>query len=543
MMAIFSFFCPARPKSVARNGILLLPLYGDLSPEEQDRAVSPAGRRKVILSTNVAESSITIDGVRAVVDSGLARVASDSPWSGLPRLEIRKISRASATQRAGRAGRTAPGRVVRLYSQEDFLRRPEHDTAEITRRELTQLCLDLHAAGLRHPRQLDWLDAPPEPALAAAEELLARLGALDGEGDVTALGRKLSTLPLHPRLAALAVHGGAAGCAAAARLSVGGRGPTARVEQQLRAQVPQRARMSLEEAHLRAFPDRVARRRKGLELLVSGGASAVLESDAGMERAEFFVCVEIEDRPEKRLPLVRVAESIEPELLLEVFPERVRERSTLDWNRTAERVESLWELRYDELTIEESRTHSPEPAAAAALLAAKAREAGLHRFADPDEIEMLGERAAFAGLVVPDAFDVIERLGHGLRSFAELEKLTRNGGLQAALIDAIGPGARGRLERFAPERLKLPSGRQVRVNYKSGQPPWVASRLQDFFGLRETPCIGPNATPVVVHLLAPNQRPVQMTQDLAGFWQRLYPQVRKELSRRYPRHAWPENPL
>ncbi len=525
-----------------RNGIDLLPLYGDLPPEEQDRAVAPSARRKVILSTNVAESSITIEGVRAVVDSGLAREASDSPWSGLPRLEIRKVSRASATQRAGRAGRTGPGRVVRLYSQEDFLMRPEHAAAEITRRELAQLCLDLHVAGLRDAHELDWLDAPPEPALASAEELLRRLGALNRDGRVTELGRAISQLPLHPRLGALSVQGGAAGCAAAAKLAAGGRGPAERIERQLRPMVGRRAHMSIEEAYLRAFPDRVARRRKGLELLVSNGAAAVLDSDAGMETATFFVCVEIEDRPEKRLPLVRAAEPIEPELLLEVFPERVAARETLDWNRTAERVESLKELRYDDLVIEETRTHQPDPQKAAAMLVEKAREVGLQRFAGPEAVEMLRERAVFAGLQPPDEFEVLRRLCEGLRSFAELERMTRDGGFEQAFIDAMGAEARRRLERFAPERLKLPSGRNARVHYKGGQPPWVASRLQDFFGLTETPRIGPEQTPVVVHLLAPNQRPVQMTQDLAGFWRRLYPQVRKELSRRYPRHAWPETP-
>lgn len=525
-----------------RQGLEVLPLYGDLPPAEQDRAVEPGPRRKVILSTNVAESSITIPGVRAVVDSGLARVAADSVWSGLPRLAVEKVSRASCEQRAGRAGRTGPGRVIRLYSQEDFLRRAAANKPEIVRRELAQLFLHLHAAGLKDPHELEWLDSPPEAALEAAEDLLHRLGALDGEGVVTGFGRKVASLPLHPRLASLALNGGAAGCAAAAELSAAQPAQARQVNEQLRRLAPGAARMPLEEAYLRAFPDRVARRRKGLELLLSNGASAVLVSNDGLEKAEFFVALDIEERPDKGVPVVRMAAPIEPELLLEVFPERVVERRTLEWNRTAERVEAASALVYDELVVEESRSHTPPREETARLLARKALETGLQRFADAESVEALRQRARFAGLGEVDPEEVLRGLCDGLKSFAELERLTRDGGLEAALVDSLGAGARAKLERLAPARIQLPSGRWAPVQYAAGQPPWVASRMQDFFGMDETPRVGPEQTPLVAHLLAPNRRPVQMTQDLAGFWQRLYPQVRKELSRRYPRHAWPENP-
>jgi ATP-dependent helicase HrpB len=522
--------------------IAVLPLYGDLPPAEQDRAVQPGPTRKVILSTNVAESSITIPGVRAVIDSGLARVAGDSPWSGLPRLTVQRVSRASATQRAGRAGRTGPGFVIRLYSQDDFLRRPAHDTPEILRRELAQLCLHLHASGLRDPHELQWLDAPPEPPLQAAEDLLHRLSALDVRGGLTPFGRRLAGLPLHPRLAALALHGGPAGCAAAAELSAANPAQARQVEQQLRRLAPGRSTMKLEEAYLRAFPDRVARRRKAQELLLSNGSSAILASNEGLANAEFLVAVDIEERPDKGLPLVRTAAPIEPEVLLELFPDRITERQTLEWNRTAERVESASALLYDSLVIEESRTHAPPPDAAARMLAQRALEAGLQRFAEPQAIDALTARAVFAGLGPLDVEGVLCSLCQGLRSLSELERLTRSGGLESAILDALGPDARRKLDQWAPPRIQLPSGRSALVNYPPGQPPWVASRLQDFFGLSESPRVGEGRVPLVVHLLAPNRRPVQMTQDLAGFWQRLYPQVRKELSRRYPRHAWPENP-
>ena len=533
-----------RCQRAVRGNALVLPLYGDLPPEEQDRAVQPSapGQRKVILSTNVAESSVTIEGVRAVVDSGLARVARDNPWTGLPRVEVQRVPRASAIQRAGRAARTGPGIVIRLYTEEDFLRRPEHDPPEIARRELAQLCLDLHAAGLRDPHALPWLDAPPETALQSAEDLLHRLGALDKEGGITKFGRELAALPLHPRLAALALHGGGEGIAAAARLASGSRPNSAQIESQLRRLIPRRPTRDLHKAYLLAFPDRVGRRRKAAEVLLCGGASAILANDSGVEKAEFLVALDIEERPEQGLPLVRQASPVEPDWLLELFPDQVTARESVEWNRTAGRVEAVSALLYDQLVLEESRGAMPDPIQASEMLAGKAVEAGLHRFADPDSIEALRNRAAFAGFDELDVSAALRTLSAGLRSFAELETYTRDGGLERALLDRAGDGAQQQLSRVAPEWLTLPSGRKAKVNYTPGQPPWVASRLQDFFGMRETPRVGPAAVPLTVHLLAPNRRPVQMTQDLAGFWERLYPQVRKELSRRYPRHAWPENP-
>lgn len=517
----------------------ILPLHGDLPPEEQDRAVTPGARRRIVLSTNIAESSVTIPGVRIVVDSGLARIPSDSPWSGLPRLEVRRVSRASAVQRAGRAARTAPGLAVRLYSQEDFLRRPEHETPEILRRELTQLCLHLHAAGIADPRELEWLSPPPEEAMSAAEELLQRLGALDSSGCLTQFGRRLAELPLHPRLAALVERGGEAACRLAAGLSASHPAQAAQIERQLRALAPKRASAPLEECVLRAFPDRVARRRKGQELLLSNGTSAVLARDAGIEKAEFLVALETEERPERGLPVVRTAVAIEPELLLDVFPGRLREETRLEWNREAERVEEVSRLLYDELVVEESRRHQPDPEEAAALLARKAMEAGIGRFFGEEEWTRLRNRIRFAGLPEPDPELLLRRLCEGLRSFDELRRAAAAGGFETAVRAELGERA-SRLDRLAPEFLVLPSGRRARIHYPDGAPPYVASRLQDFFGMNETPRIGPGNTPLVVHLLAPSQRPVQVTQDLKGFWQRLYPQVRRELMRRYPKHAWPE---
>jgi ATP-dependent helicase HrpB len=559
-----------------RGNLLLLPLHGDLAPEEQDRAVGPADRRKVILSTNVAESSVTIEGVAAVIDSGLARVASFSLWSGLPVLNVSRISQASANQRAGRAGRTGPGRVIRLYPEEDFRRRAAFDTAEIARRELSETCLEIRALGL-DPRQLEWFEAPPSGVLDAANQLLGDLGAIDAAGQLTATGRMMARYPLHPRLARLLIEAdrrgaGEEGCALAAILSSGRRaasGPSdllallesdwepnaRRIHQQLR-----RVRRLSRQVHsgdeallisvLAGFPDRVARRRQGDELLLAGGGSAVLAKTSVVRAGDWLVAVDIEERRERGLPLVRLASAIEPGWLVDLFPHRVSERSTVEWNRKAERVEASSALLFDGLAIEESRGGPVDANRAAELLVGKAREAGVERFADNDDLEALLARVSFASkhsalpeLSSEDVETALAALCQGLRSFAEVKAAAGHGGIERALLKRMPTGAAKVLGEVAPERIRLPGGRQAPVHYERNQAPWVASRLQDFFGMRETPRVARGKVPLVVHLLAPNQRPVQTTTDLSGFWERLYPQVRRELSRRYPRHKWPEQPL
>ncbi len=638
-----------------RHGWQILPLYGDQSPEEQDRAVAPCAGTKIILSTNVAESSITIEGVSAVIDSGLARVASHSSWSGLPALQVSRVSQASANQRAGRAGRTGPGRAIRLYPMEDFVRRPAQDVPQILREDLAPTALLLQAMNL-DLAALDWLDAPPAAAIVQAHELLRQLGATGSTA------REMARYPLHPRLSRLMVEArrrGVAreGCAVAALLSAGDRLPAtaphasrsdllvlleaewsayaarlfrqlggsggagtratstssgqlgaatqplphgrgsdqnrgadqsrgadlSRDSDQTQGSHPSRSsdqsrgsntrhdregviprpstildgrtlgatdrEAALLVSILTAFPDRVARRRQGADVQLATGAAAELAPNSTVTDAELFVAVEAEDRSDRKAPLVRLASAIEPEWLLDLFPDRLREVSTLAWNRAGERVEAVTSLMFDQIAIETRRT-PPDPEQAGIFLAHQAVEAGLERFADLAEIAAFQARVHFAaqhGAVAPLAAAAIEAalgsLATGLKSFAELESATRGAGLLRAIERQMPPGTRRLLEEIAPASIRLPRGRQVPVHYEPGQTPWIASRLQDFFGMRQTPAVGRGTISVVVRLLAPNQRPVQMTSDLAGFWQRLYPQVRKELSRRYPRHAWPENPL
>jgi ATP-dependent helicase HrpB len=405
-----------------------------------------------------------------------------------------------------------------------------------------------------HTQEIDWLDAPPPAAVESAESLLDRLGATPTQA------QQLARYPLHPRLsrivtAAMERGVGEDGCMAAALLGSGVRSEKndllAAIDTQQdyrtlqqRDQLRRIARPPRQTQHdddallmsvLAGFPDRVARRRTGNQVLLSAGGSA--EVAGPPLEYEFMAAVDAEDRKDKPLPLVRMTARIEPEWLIELFPDQVQERSTVEWNRSAERVEAVSALLYDELIIQESRGAAPDAEAAARLLAQKALEAGIDRFLDQELLNEFVTRVEFAGFDPPDLPRALEDLCLGLRSFTELKSAAAN------LIPTLERTMTAqRLDELAPARIRLPNGRHTRVHYDPGKPPWIASRLQDFFGMRETPRIGREQTPVVVHLLAPNQRAVQTTADLAGFWERLYPQVRRELMRRYPRHSWPERP-
>ncbi|HEY3707213.1 MAG TPA: ATP-dependent helicase C-terminal domain-containing protein [Terracidiphilus sp.] len=537
-------------------GRLLLPLHGDLPPAEQDRAVSPSSQPRVILSTNVAESSITIDGVRTVIDSGLARLASWSPWTGLPTLRIGRVSKASARQRAGRAARTAPGRAIRLYSQMDFQGRPDFESPEILRSDLAQMCLALRAMGIDNPDRMGWLDVPPELAVANAERLLDRLIITSQDA------RRLMRLPLHPRLARMIETASQRGagkqaCLAAALLGSGDRAQHSDLLPAIDEPLGDAARQQLRhllrlvkpaptghnaghhddallQSVLMGFPDRVAQRKTGNQVMLGNGTPA--EIAGASPPPPLLVALDAEDRTEKPLPQVRLFARIEPEWLLDFFPDHVRDETVVFWNRQAERVDAVSRLVYDSLVLQESATSLPDPEAAATLLAEKALEAGISRFVEEDLLQDFAGRLEFAGIEPAQIPDSFREFCRGYRSFAELK--TAGAGFVSWLEQKFETH---RLRESAPRTLRLKAGRQVKIHYLPGKTPWIASRLQDFFGMEETPLLGPRRVPVVLHLLAPSQRPVQTTIDLAGFWQRLYPQVRRELMRRYPRHPWPED--
>jgi ATP-dependent helicase HrpB len=596
----------------------VLPLHGDLPPDEQDRAVRPGARRKVILSTNVAETSVTIEGVVAVVDSGLARVASHSPWSGLPTLEVRKISRASAAQRAGRAGRTGPGRALRLYTRHDHDARPEFDVPEVLREDLSETLLALAGSGAAEG--FEWFEPPPAAALDAARALLARLGAIDRAGAPTAIGRSMLRVPGHPRQGRLVAEAAARGAADEGALlaallgerdlrdrraleggALPATGPSDLLElahvfaeaargrfdpDRLRrmgvsaaaAQAIERARRQLSRvarglprpaatpastddallaATLAAYPDRVARRRASGsdEIVLAGGGSARLDPASVVRESPLLVAIDAEERRGDRRPgargaevRVRIASAVTQELLLDLFPDALRYEDAVSWNAAAERVDASERLLYEDLVLEETRAPRADPVKVAALLAEQALARGPRAFAEDGALDRLLARTAFASQHAPDAglapaseadlAAALRELCAGRRSFAEL----READLPGALLAGQDPRARAALERLAPERVTLPGGRTARIHYEAGKPPWVESRLQDFFGMAAGPAVAGGRVPVVLHLLAPNQRAVQVTTDLSGFWDRHYPAIRKELMRRYPRHSWPEDP-
>jgi ATP-dependent helicase HrpB len=598
-------------------GIALTALHGDLSAQEQDRALAPAGRPKVILSTNVAETSVTLEGVVAVVDSGLARIAGHSAWSGMPTLKVGRVSKASTIQRAGRAGRLRPGRCLRLYTRHDFETRPALEAPEVKRLDLAQAALALHGAGAKDLAAFPWFEAPPVASLEAADRLLTRLGALSASGELTELGRRMLRFPLHPRqsrvlLEAEARGRGVDGCILAALLGereirleargggLAGGAPQARVSgpsdllesmesfreasrsgfsaAALRslgldggaARAVDRVRKSLERqvqrgagagavpdpdpdrplllAALAGYPDRVARRREpnGAELVLCGGGTARLAPSSVVRDARFLIAVDAEERPSGAL--VRVASRVEPEWLLDLFSESMREVAELSWNEAAERAEGFSRLFYENLVLEETRATHVDPEAASALLFERALAKGPAAFAPPEALDELLARVRFAADAAPEQkFPTLapteleaplRSLCAGKRSFAEL----REGDLLEAVKGSLSGAQRAALERLAPERVELAGGRRLRVRYEAGKPPWVESRLQDFFGSSKGPAAAGGRVPLVLHLLAPSGRPVQVTTDLAGFWDRHYPSLRRELSRKYPRHSWPEDP-
>ena len=607
-------------------------LHGDLSAEAQDRAISAGPRRRLILSTNVAESSLTIEGVTCVIDSGLARVARCSTWSGIPGVHLERISRASAIQRAGRAGRVRDGRCYRLYDRHDYETRPEHTLPEILRLDLSQCALLLHRIGIRRIADLAWLDAPPAAAAAAAEALLKQLGAVGEPGDLSALGRQMSTWPLHPRLSRVLIEAALGGfpqdgaliaallaerpiqrsartpfaagqhtgadrpvvssdvldavdrfvqahrdgfsTAALERLELDAGAVRAvdRVWQRLRRSsamglLPQAARgasancerdreQMLLKAILAGFPDRVAQRRTssaprcGDELILCGGGTAMLSAASGVRQAAFLVAVDLEarGRAAQRSLCVRAASEIAPEWLIDLFPERLHESEEVIWNAGAERAESISQLLYDKLILSEGPGRR-DPAREALVLSKAAQEVGIEQFVDAEALAALRVRLALAAEHFPEmelpALDAnaleqfLCRCCAGKRSFRELREEPL---LDCLRTELLGPSAH-RLDALFPERIALASGRRVRVHYTPSAPPWIESRLQDFFGEEKTPALAQGRLALVVHLLAPNGRAVQVTRDLRGFWRGHYPALRKALSRRYPKHAWPEDPL
>jgi ATP-dependent helicase HrpB len=531
-------------------GVEVLELHGSLDGDQQDRALRPSGARRVILATNIAETSLTVPGVAAVVDIGLQKLPRYDTSAGFDRLLLERVTEDSAAQRAGRAGRLGPGLVIRLWDSRDRLR--AHREPEIQRVDLAQPVLDVLAWG-GDPETFEWFEAPPSHALRSALALLERLGALS-DGRLTPRGRRLRELPLHPRLGAVLVAGGGAPAAAlaCAMLDAGIRtasdgattssdvlsamdGPEARMPA-IRDSAAQIRRLAdawpddrrettlsepaLRRALLAGYPDRVARRRQrgSPRLLLSSGTGAELSRDSGVSDAEWLVAIDITQPPSGGDARVRVASAVEREWLT---PTRASLEHTLgdDGRVRATRVQWFEALRLSEAP------EAPDRAIAATLLA-EAWMAGPH----DEAATQLIRRMRFASIEV-DIPELVKQAADGAARLQEID-------LEATVPWAI----RERLERDAPSRLAVPSGRSVALEYREDGSVAASVKLQELFGVADTPVIGTRREPVLLLLLAPNGRPVQTTRDLRSFWARTYPEVRKQLRGRYPKHAWPEDP-
>lgn len=607
-------------------GVDVVELYGDLEPDKQDAVLRRGPRRKVVLSTNVAESSVTIENVTVVIDSGLARVLRFDPRVGVDRLEVTRISRASADQRSGRAGRTAPGRCIRLWSaHDDRALRPSEDP-EIRRVDLSRALLQLQAWGEADPRAFDWFEAPEDAALDSATRLLAELGAT-GDSGLTQLGRRLAALPLAPRIARLLLEGQrlhVARRAALAAALLSERDPLRREHGAPRATTAHEsdvlervlllerfasatsrsaaawpelnmsaahsvlkvardleaslrsgpdpsatkrgnrdgsssgaAGLDPEEAFLRAllaaFPDRVALRRPRdgaaePRAVMTGGRGVRLADESVVATADLFVCVSVDAgrRGQRSESLVRQASAIERPWL---DAAACRSSVEVEFDEASESIVAFTRTRYRDLVLDEKPAPVPRHEAGEKLAEIAASRPGRALDLDSDEVAPWLQRAGCLAAWMPelelpvfdDAMlaDLARELAAGRRSFAEM----RRAPLLEALRSRLSWSQQRALDLHAPERIDVPSGSSIRLDYEPGRPPVLAVRIQEVFGMAETPRIAGGRVPVVLHLLAPNRRPEQVTEDLASFWKTTYAQVRKELRARYPRHSWPEDPL
>ncbi len=533
------------------QGIEIHPLHGSLPMDEQDAALRPSSGRKIILATNLAETSLTVEGVRTVVDTGLQRVLRYDQSTALDRLETERIAKDSAEQRAGRAGRTGPGTVLRLWDPRQLLRARREP--ELLRVDLAAPLLDVIAWG-GDPATFEWFEAPPQDAVERALTLLRELGALEGRR-LSAIGEAMRRIPLPPRLARVFVASGGTRRAAivCAALADGRRGDAgraspvdvlalvddpSRLSQGIREAVRQlvdagRAlndpapRSDDEETLLRAllagYPDRVARRRAPGDprLLLASGHGAVLAAEGTLGTAEFVVALDLRagDRGPGAEARVTQASRLERTWLLATHRD-VAHR----FDAAAGRVRAWETVWYRQLPLEE-RAVAPDPERAGELLAGE-----LERRLSESPEGALVRRLRFAGLGM-ETTALLGRACAGCISLAEVD-----------LERALSHAERQALARDAPERLTVPSGRDVRLDYREDGTVAAEVKLQELFGLAETPRIGPRREPVLLLLLAPSGRPVQTTRDLRSFWDRTYPEVRKELRGRYPRHPWPEDP-
>lgn len=568
--------------------VRVLPFHGDLSLKEQEEVLRlpPEGMRHVVLATALAESSLTVPGVRVVIDGGFARVPRYNPRTGFSPLLTVPASRAAAVQRSGRAGRVAPGVAYRLWTLADDAHLPDAPAPEIVESDLTPLALELAAWGAQSPAQLRWPSPPPDAAYAHATEVLRMLGALDEGGRITGLGKKMVELGTHPRFAHLMVSGVEAGLGEAAlwvAALLGERDPlraaqedcdllsrleavrSGRVEASLkhrvRAQVEAwRSRLGLRASAFRAqdvgflvglaYPERVAQAEGGGRFRMASGQRVHLHPNDPLAQQDWLAVAHVEGPPGKLR--AALASSISLEAVQRLAQGQTRVDAEVTYDADSERVLGREVTRWHALVLREVRLSTIPPEDALRVLCDEVRRKGWGCLELSANAERLRSRLAFLhhheGTPWPEVsevalLDTLEGwLGPFISAPKRLTDLTR--GPHAEALRALIPWSKAReVDRLAPEDLILPNGRNARIDYADPEAPVLAVKLQDVFGMMDTPCVLEGRVPVVMHLLSPARRPVQITRDLASFWKTGYFDVRKDLRGRYPKHAWPEDPL
>jgi ATP-dependent helicase HrpB len=620
------------------RGFILLPLHGELPPNDQDAAVARYDKRKVVVSTNVAETSLTIDGIRCVIDSGLARIPRYDPYRGINTLLIEKISQASSDQRAGRAGRTAPGVCMRLWSREEHGHRPQQELPEVKRLDLSEVVLTLKAAGVEDLRKFRWLESPEEHALSHAEELLTDLGALSKADQtpsassdatrpaaagphvstITPIGRKMLAFPLHPRYARMLLAAQDYGCVYQACLvaaltqgrdlllrnvdkatasdredllgdkagsdfwilmrawtyasrnqyrvdacrRLGIHAVTARQvgplfqqfldiakREGLEAAAREIQDEALHKCILIGFSDRVGRRIDSgtLRCELVHGRRGTLARESVVHNTNLLVAAEIrevEGKDKTVNTILSLATVVEQKWLQELFPEDIAGAPRVFYDATTKRVYAEEQLRFRDLVIGTRRV-DPPPADPAAKLLAEEVIAGRLVLNDWDHaaeqwilrLNLLSQwcpELALPPINDEDRRHLIEQICHGAFGYKDIKDKPVKGILKAWL----SPALQDLLDKHAPERLNLSNGKTPKISYELGNPPHIALRIQELYDINTTPKIAMGRVPVLLHVLAPNMRPVQITQDLAGFWREHYPRLKQELQRKYPKHEW-----
>ncbi|MCW5556135.1 MAG: ATP-dependent helicase HrpB [Verrucomicrobiae bacterium] len=619
------------------KGFILLPLHGELPPRDQDAAVERYQQRKVVVATNVAETSITIDGVRLVIDSGLARIPRYDANRGINTLFIERISQSSADQRAGRAGRTAPGTCMRLWSQPEHDERAPHELPEVKRLDLAEVVLTLKAAGVEDLRAFRWLEKPDEISLTHAEELLLDLGALgssrrqeaDGttaeslrllasSATITPVGRKMLAFPVHPRYSRMLLAAQEYGCVYQACLvaaltqgrdlllrgggkavqsdredllgekassdfwilmrawsyaqknqfrleacrRLGIHAVTARQVGPLHEQFLRIARAegldtqlrevkdeALQKCILIGFSDRVARRldQGTLRCELVHGRRGVLARESVVQTPPLFVASEIREvggRDNEVNTILSLATAVEADWLRELFPKDMKSELHVQWDAHAKRVQAAELLRFRGLALSARRVDPPPADAAAGMLAEEILSGRLSLPKWDHSVEqwllrlrLLGEHCAelmLPPITAEDRKHIIEQLCHGAASYKDIKERE----VKPVVMSWLSHAQRELLDKHAPERLTLPNGRTPKVTYEAGNPPHIALRIQELYDVHQTPRIAMGRVAVLVHILTPGMKPVQITQDLANFWREHYPRIKSELQRKYPKHLW-----